>query len=257
MPNDASGLLALALGFLLVGARVTGAFYFVPFPGREQTNRLAKGVLIIAITACLFRFWPAPDPHRPIIGLIVTGVLKEAAIGICLGLVVSLVTECFSFCFHMVGLQAGYTYASTIDPTSHADVTVLESVGHLAAGLLFFSTGLYRSVIQAFASSLEAHPAGTWTLGPNVVEPVIRLFQAMLSAGLRLALPVLASMVMIDLALALLGRVSSHLQLILLAFPVKMLASLALICCVVTILPSIFGELALRVLNEVRRLVGA
>jgi flagellar biosynthetic protein FliR len=257
MPNDASRLISLALGFLLVGARVTGAFYFVPFPGVEQANRLVKALLIFSITASLFPFWPALDPNQPVMGLIVTGMFKEAGVGLCLGLVISLAVECFSFCFHLVGLQAGYTYASTIDPTSTADVTVLESLGHLAAGLLFFSTGLHRSVIQAFAASLQAHPAGTWNLGPNVIEPVIRLFQVMLSTGLRLALPVLASMTMIDLALALIGRVSSHLQLIFLAFPVKMLASLLMIGWILIVLPSIFDELSLRVLSEVRRLIGA
>ena len=48
----------------------------------------------------------------------------------------------------------------------------------------------------------------------------------MFSVGLRLALPVVALLVMVDVALALLGRLNPQLQLLSLAFPVKMLTAL-------------------------------
>jgi flagellar biosynthetic protein FliR len=256
MPSETFPLISYAVGFALVAARVTGAFYFVPFPGAAPSAQSAKALLILAITVSLYSFWPVPDPAQPVLGLLIFGILKEAAVGISLGLVVLLATECFSFCFHLVGLQAGYTYASTIDPTTQADTTVLESMGNLAAGLLFFSLGLHHAVIRAFAVSLRAHPAGTWTIGPGIIEPVVRLFQLMLSSGVRLALPVLAAMLLIDIALALIGRVNNHLQLVFLAFPAKMLASLLLIAWILRIMPRVFGELAMHVLEVVRQAVG-
>jgi len=105
MPIEASSLVSYAAGFGLVGARVTGAFYFVPLPGEAASARSAKAILILAITLSLFSFWPLPDPTQPMVGLLVFGILKEAAIGICLGLVVSLATECLTFCFHLVGFR--------------------------------------------------------------------------------------------------------------------------------------------------------
>ena len=73
-------------------------------------------------------------------------------------------------------------------------------MGRTVAGLLFFALGLHHAVIRAFATSLQTHPAGSWALGPGIIEPVIRLFQVMLSTGLRLAMPVIVSMVLIDIA---------------------------------------------------------
>jgi len=121
--------------------------------------------------------------------------------------------------------------------------------------MLFFSLGLHRAVIRAFAVSLQAHPAGTWTIGPGMVEPVLQLFQLMLATGVRLALPVMAAMVLIDIALALLSRVNSQLQLVFLAFPAKILASLLLIAWILRIIPSIFGDLAQKVLDVVQQAV--
>ncbi len=256
MPNDGTALTSYVLGFSLVAARVGGAFVFVPIPGLQQTSWVPKLLLILAITFSLFSLWPVVVADRNFIGLAVSGIAKEACVGLCLGLVVALTTEFVTFGFHLVGLQAGYSFATTIDPTSQADVTVLESLGKLLAGLLFFTLGLHREVIRAFAASLQAHPAGSWTVGPEVVEPVIRLFQVMLATGLRLALPLVASMVMIDIALGLIGRISNQVQLLHMSFPIKMLASLVLIAWIVSSLPGIFKEMAARVLNEVHTAIG-
>ena len=46
---------------------------------------------------------------------------------------------------------------------------------------------------------------------------------------MRLALPVVALLMLVDLALALLGRLNAQLQLLTLAFPAKMLAALLLL----------------------------
>jgi flagellar biosynthesis protein FliR len=253
MGTELPNLTSFAVGMALVAARVTGAFYFVPLPGPERTTNVAKALVILAITFALYPLWPLPDANAPLVGLLVFGILKEAAVGISMGLVVSIAAECFGFCFHLLGLQAGYSFASTIDPTSQADSTVLEALGHLAGGLLLFTTGLHLQVIRAFARSLELHPAGTWTLAPSLIPAVLGLFETMLSSGVRLALPVIAALVLIDLALALATRVTSHLQLVMLAFPLKMMASLLLIAWIVRFLPAIFTDLGTRGLQVIRQ----
>ncbi len=62
----------------------------------------------------------------------------------------------------------------------------------------------------------------------------------MISTGLRLALPMIAILVMVDVSLALLGRVNSQLQLLMIAFPVKMLIGLGLLCWLALLLPTLY-----------------
>jgi flagellar biosynthetic protein FliR len=258
MPIETSQLLSWVFGFALVAMRVTGAFYFVPIPGIDQVSWQAKTLLILAITFSLFALWPAPRvADHAILSTLVIGMVKEATIGLGLGLIVMLSTECLAFCFHMVGLQAGFTFASTIDPNTQADSPVLEVMGRTIAGLLFFAMGLHRSVIRAFAASLLAHPAGSWAMGQGIIDPVIQLFEDMFSTGLQLALPVIVSMVLIDISLALIGRVNGHLQLLHLAFPVKLGASLLLVAWIVITIPSVFGEFAAHILDVLRAAIGA
>ena len=65
----------------------------------------------------------------------------------------------------------------------------------------------------------------------------------MFSTGLRLALPVMAVMVMVDISIALLGRVNAQLHLISVAFPIKMLLGVGLLAWMAVLLPALLrGE---------------
>ena len=67
-----------------------------------------------------------------------------------------------------------------------------------------------------------------------------------LTVGLRLALPFMALMVTVDVAMALLGRINQRMQLLMLAFPVKMLASLAVLAAMAAIFPRVYQDFAAR-----------
>jgi flagellar biosynthetic protein FliR len=110
----------------------------------------------------------------------------------------------------------------------------------IMTGLLFFTTGLDREVIRIFARSLEIYPAGQFVLTRGAAAQVLALGSTIFSTGLRLALPVIAVMVMIDISLALLGRVNAQLHLTVVAFPVKMLIFLTLMGWLAMLFPVLY-----------------
>ena len=78
----------------------------------------------------------------------------------------------------------------------------------------------------------------------------------MFTTGLRLALPIMAVMVMADLSLALLGRVNAQLHLLSIAFPVKMLISLGLLASMAVLIPVLLRGSAAEALSAARVLAG-
>lgn len=88
-------------------------------------------------------------------------------------------------------------------------------------------------------------------------EGVLRLGGAMLATGLRLAFPVTALLLLIDVAMALMGRMQQQLQLLSLAFPAKMLAALALLIALAPLLPKLFSAAAERTLSALWRAIGS
>jgi flagellar biosynthesis protein FliR len=219
---------AMLLGFLLTLVRMGGVLVFVPLPGITGMVHPARVILTLGITIALFSKWPQVTAN-PSVGLFTMWILQEAALGIGIGLLVAFATEAFVVGAQMIGLQAGYAFASTIDPTTQADSSVLGIFAQLTTGMLFFATGLDREVIRIFARSLETLPAGTFVLSRGAGQQILSIGSSMFSTGFRLALPIVAVLTMVDISLALIGRVNSQVQLLTIAFPVKMLIALTML----------------------------
>lgn len=255
MPARLNFPLSSLLAFLAVLARVSGALAFVPLPGFRQGPQMARVVLALAMTVLLYPSWPRMDadwtPWRMISVLVL-----EAAVGIGFGLMASFLAEAFQLAAQAVGLQAGYAYASMVDPQTQADSGILLILAQLAAGLLFFGFGLDRQVIRAFARSLEAIPPGGWFPSPAAWEALVRTSAAMFTTGVRLALPVLALLALTDLALALVGRVNAQLQLLTLSFPLKMLAALVVMAALAPVFVRVLGGYAAQVGAGLRAMTG-
>ena len=233
-------------GFLLTLARVGGVFSFVAIPGFQQAPDMVKASLSILVSITLYPLWPKWQGAMPSVGFLLVVIMSEAALGITIGLAVRFVEEALLLSGQMVGLQAGYSFASTIDPTSQADSSVLQVLAGLTASLLFFSFHLHEQVIRVLAQSLVSHPPGRIFQMNASAEPLIQLGSSIFTSGLRLAFPVIALLMFIDISLALLGRLNSQLQLLSLSFPVKMLVAIAVLAMTGSSIPLIYERAAIK-----------
>jgi flagellar biosynthesis protein FliR len=255
MPSNVVIPLTWVYGFLLVLARVGGALSFVPMPGFSAGPDAARIVLAIGLAAGLAPLAPAVALPEPLAGGIVAAVAAEAAFGLTVGLAVAILIESLLVASQIFGLQAGYSYASTVDPTTQADSNVMVVFAQLGGGLLFFALGMDRQVVRVFAASLAAHPPGTYFLRASSAEAIIGLGAGMLATGMRLALPIVVLLALIDISLALLGRIHQQLQLLTLAFPIKMLAALAFLAVIFVLLVPVYRSAAEQTIAVLYRLL--
>src|SRR5471032_2932222 len=239
MPADLTLSLGTLYAFLLVLARVGGALTFVPLPGINAVPEPVRVALAFGFTLSLYARWPVVNAATVSIGTLVGWAAAEAALGIAIGVCVAIVLE-----------------ASTIDPNTQADSGILLVLSQLMAGMMFFALGLDREILRLFARSLDKVPVGTYIFGPSSAEALIRLGSSLFSTGVRLALPVVALLVMVDVALALLGRLNSQLQLLSLAFPAKMLTALLVLSWVASLFPRVMTEIAGHAFTTAYRILG-
>jgi flagellar biosynthetic protein FliR len=244
------------IAFLLVLCRVSGIFVFLPVPGLQSGADPARITAVLALTVSLYPLWPNTAHLEQSIGSLSSAVALEALFGITIGLGVAFVLEVLSMAAQVAGLQAGFGFASTIDPNSQGDSSVLIVAAQTFAGLLFLASGLDREVMRIFASSLEAFPPGQFALADGIAGAIVKLSSGIFSLGVRLALPVIALLGLVDLALALLGRLNAQLQMISLAFPVKMLAAMLLFAWIAAVEPRIFTGYAGQFLTLARHIAG-
>ena len=123
----------------------------------------------------------------------------------------------------------------------------------LITGMLFFTLGLDREIVRILAMSFQKFPAGAWAPSTASLDGVIHLGAAMFTTGLRLAMPVIGLLLMLDFALALLGRMQQQLQLLSLAFPMKMLAATAILAMLAPVLVRLYEGSAARTMEALWR----
>ena len=256
MPDNLTLSTSTLYGFLLVLARVGGSLTFVPLPGMKSAPEPAKIALALGFTLALYGQWPVVRTDSVTVTTLAGWALAEAAVGLAIGVSVAIALEAFTLAAQVLGLQAGYAYASTIDPNTEADSGILLVFAQLMSGMLFFAMGLDREILRLFAQSLEKVPAGVYVFGRATAEPLIRLGSILFSVGVRLALPIVALLVMVDVALALLGRINAQLQLLSLSFPAKMLTTLILLSWLATMFPRILREISGHAWTTAYRMLG-
>jgi flagellar biosynthesis protein FliR len=243
------------LGFLLVLTRLSSIFVFMPMPGQQTGFSTPRALLCLALTIALAPQWPELQVDRINAPLLAAWVLSEAALGLTIGLAVSFISEAFIFGAQVLSLQAGYAYASIVDPNTQADSGILIVVAQLLAGLLFFAFGIDRHALRALAESLATYPPGTFALTRPMAEEVLKLATTVLNTGLRLALPICGVMLLIDIVLAVLGRLHAQIQLVQMSFPIKLLLCIGVLAGMLLVAQPLYSAAASSCLRFVTAIV--
>jgi flagellar biosynthesis protein FliR len=143
-----------------------------------------------------------------------------------------------------------------IDPVSQSESTVLLVLAQLSAGLLFFAFGIDRELMKTLITSIQTLPPGSFRITSQIVDHWITLLGWIFTTGLRVAMPVIILLVLIDLAFGILSRVNAQIHVTSLLLSGKILITLAVIGSVATLFPIIYSPLAGRVLSAVRAAAG-
>lgn len=243
MHGELTVSVSLIYSFLLVVARIGGALIFVPLPTMRNAIEPVRIVLILALAIALYPVWPSVAAN--VTPIEYCGMLAvDAAFGLCIGLLIGFLSEAGILFGQICGLQAGFSFASTVDPESQADSPVLSAIAQTASSLLFVTLGLHRYIIRVFAHSLETLPPGKLLIDRHWGDVVVRAAGTLFSVGLRLALPIVGLTLMVDVTLSLLARFNPQLQLNSMTMPLKILAALATISILLMLFPAVYSEYA-------------
>ncbi len=246
------------LSFGLIFIRITAVFSFIPIPMMKQAPEIPKILFALFLTIALFPLWTGTIQESPSAGTLLVWMVREAVIGLTIGLIIACIAESLSVAAQVISMQAGYSYATSIDPNSQADSGVLAILAQLMATLLFFAFGFDRQIILALVRSLHTSPPGSSDLQMFLQNPdlILQLSSTIFSTALRIALPVAALLLIVDLTLALLSWINQQLQLLTVAFPAKMLLTVTLLSMMIPVIARIYrtqGETALSLLPQVFR----
>jgi flagellar biosynthesis protein FliR len=214
---------------------------------------LARVSIALGATLALYARWPVIHLPTLTVPLALMLMLSEMALGTAIGMLVNFLSEAFAVGAQTVALQAGYAYASVIDPSTQANSDVLMVMAQLLAGLLFFTANLHIWVMRVFADSLDRYPPGSFLLTQNIALEIVRVGADVFTIGLRLSLPVVILLLLTEVTLALVGRVSTQLHSGAHSVPLKMMLTLTTLSLVLVITPSLYRAYADEIMRTLQR----
>jgi len=208
--------------FILVLVRTAGIFTLTPVFGADQSPKYVRLVVALALTLV---FLPLVSPVREFsfstLSLAVL-IAREACVGLVIGFVCSLVFSAMEMAGQFVDFQAGFSFATMLDPSSGSQVAVASRFHQMLAGLLFFVTNAHHILIRGMADSFALAPVGQVTISAAVGPGMLELFSGLFSVAVRIAVPIVAAVFLADVALAVTSRVVPQMNILIVGFPLKL-----------------------------------
>ena len=145
---------------LPLGVRLAGVMTFAPFFGSDAFPARVKAALVLALTALLYGVCRTPEVALTIFSM-TRLVLKEAVIGLLMGLSVQIVLEGAQLAGQLAGAQLGFSLAAIIDPQTNIETPVLAIFYQMIALLIFLQLNVHHWILRAVVKSFTYFPVGT------------------------------------------------------------------------------------------------
>ena len=217
MPDWTSFLSAMTLALV----RLSGMVAFAPFFSSTALPMRTKAVFVGAVAYLLAPLVAAlPASHTTIS---FSALLGELAIGLVYGLSLTLLNEMLLFAGQIAGVQFSFSLVNLLDPASSIQTPLLGDLFQLMGTLVMITAGLDRILLASVVRSFRVAPLGTFALGAPAVLMIVRSAGGIFLAALELAAPVLAATMLVEIAVALIGKLSPQLPVMALTVPLKTL----------------------------------
>jgi flagellar biosynthetic protein FliR len=225
---------SMAAAFTLALVRISTMIALAPFFTSRSIPTRTKAVFSIAVCVLLIpslAVAAAKNAAGVGVELSFAGVLGEVSVGAIYGLTLSLLNEMLLLAGQIVGLQFSFSLVNLLDPASEIQTPLMGDLFQLMGTLVLIAAGLDRILLSSMVRSLRSVPLGSFPL--SAVSGSAHILVPMLSgsffAALELAAPVLAATILVEISVALLGKLSPQLPVISLTVPLKTLTGFALL----------------------------
>lgn len=210
------------LSFILTLMRVSLLIFLMPFFGGDNLPTMGKALICIIVTLAI---WPRLslempnlEPHPLSLVLL---LVSELILGLTLALCVHFVFAAIQTGGDFIGFQMGLTMVSMMDPASGARVSVTSQIVYMVAMLIFLAFNGHLHLLRALADSFATIPPGGILVSPPLVGTILSMSADMFSVAIKIAAPVMVALLMVELALALMGRAAPQMNLMTMGFPIK------------------------------------
>ena len=240
---------------LPIGVRIGGVMTFAPFFGSDALPARVKAALVVVLTAMLYNVCPVPDLSLTALGAI-RMTLREAVVGLMMGLSVQIVLEGAQLAGQLAGAQLGFSLAAIMDPQTNIETPVLTVFYQMIAMLIFMQLNVHHWILRAVVKSFGYFPVGSAVVSLAATRELLHAAGAMWLIGVQIAAPILLATMVIDVTIGFLSKSSPQLPAMFIGLSAKSLAGYALLAASVGLWPVLLEHKFLNSLGWMEHAMG-
>lgn len=227
--------------YLLILVRISTFIYSAPIFSIKSIPNKVKAAIAFFLAIMIGTVIPyEPLTYSTVYGLAAL-VLIEAIVGLLIGFISSICIQIISFSGQLIDLEIGFSMANMFDPINGVQVSVTSNLLYYFVLLVLLVSDLHYYLIRAIVATFKLIPIGKATFSVGMYEIMLKFIVDFFIIGFRIVLPMFASILIVNIVLGILAKVSPQMNMFVIGFQLKIFVGFFVLLILVTMLPSISG----------------
>ena len=206
------------------------------FGEKEVLNRTKIGLALVIVMLL-----PLPHFDENIKIYSLTGIwiiAQQIMIGVLIGFTMQLAFITVRIAGELIGMQMGLGMATFFDPVGGPSTSVLSRLINIIALLIFLSLDGHLWLLYGISNSFDIVPIRLMSLPANSYLSLIEISNQLFINGIMLALPLMTLLLIINISLGLLNRITPQLSIFVVGYPLTLLLGLIMLSYLISMLPT-------------------
>ncbi|APC48617.1 flagellar biosynthetic protein FliR [Virgibacillus halodenitrificans] len=241
--------------FLLILVRVSAFFVTLPlFSYRTIPGHFKIG---FSFFLSLIIFYTVDVTVIEIDGTYILLVLKEAMVGLLVGLIAYILLSAIQIAGGFIDFQMGFAIANVVDPQTGAQSPLMGQYFYIIALLFLLSVNGHHLLIDGIYNSYQFISIDAFIPFQNgsIADFVIDTFNKMFLIAFQMAIPIVGCLFLVDVALGIIARTVPQLNVFVVGLPLKILVSFMAIFIFLSLYVSLVNRLFESMFKVMRQLM--
>jgi flagellar biosynthetic protein FliR len=217
------------MSFIWPLLRISAMFVAVPVFSGQAVPARVRLILSVAITFLVMPLLPTFSAVEMFSYEGMRVALTQVMIGLSIGFIMQLVFSAVLFAGQGIALSMGLGFASMVDPQNGQQVPVIAQFYVMTSTLIFLSLDGHLLLIKMLVDSFISLPIGTDGIAKADIWAIIAWSSRLFVGGLLLAMPVIVSLLLVNISFGVAARAAPQLNIFSVGFPVTLMLGMLLI----------------------------
>ena len=166
--------------------------------------------------------------------------MREAIVGLLMGFATNICASIVNFAGKIIDTDMGLSMMTMFDPQSQEQTSITGLFYNYLVMLMLIVTTMDRYILRALVDSYTLVPINQAVFNyDNLLKAMLAYMQAYLVIGFRIALPIFASILIVNVVLGILAKVAPQMNMFAVGIQIKMITGLMIMTLIIMLIPSV------------------